>query len=149
VKHQKTAVRKRPVTRTPEPSTESPLTLEQVREAVEMTWTDATRLPTTPGSLEVCEHLKSAAECLDGMIEHVRSKSLRRGTINILRELASRSHRWTQAKELDERDGEPSVLLRPLVGAGFVERNRIGTSGRRWWLYRITTLGQEKLKEQP
>jgi hypothetical protein len=69
MKHQKTAVQKRPATRTAEPATESPLTLEQVREAVEMAWTDATRLPTTPGSLEVCERLKQAAECLDTMIE--------------------------------------------------------------------------------
>jgi len=69
LKHPRATVRAKRVTRPPESSTESPLTLEQAREAVEMAWADATRLPTTPGSLEVCEHLQQAAECLDVMIE--------------------------------------------------------------------------------
>lgn len=74
MKQSKPALRKRPVTRTPEPSTESPLTLEQVREAVEMAWTDATRLPETTGSYEVCGYLRDASECLDAMIEHAAKR---------------------------------------------------------------------------
>lgn len=77
LKHQKTASRAKRVTRTPEPSTESPLTLEQVREAVEMAWTDATQLPEQPGTEELCRHLGSAAVCLDEMIER---KNARRRT---------------------------------------------------------------------
>jgi len=50
-------------------STETELSLEEVREAVEMAWTDATRLPATRESREVCTHLQNAAECLDRMIE--------------------------------------------------------------------------------
>lgn len=69
VKHQKAAVRKRPVTRAAEPSTYVALTLEQVREAVEMAWTDATNLPEQPGHDELCQHLGNAAACLDEMIE--------------------------------------------------------------------------------
>ena len=55
-------------------------TLEQVREAVVMAWTDSTQLQTTPGSLEVCEHLRNAAECLDRMIEHAQPKQLQHDT---------------------------------------------------------------------
>jgi hypothetical protein len=69
LKHQKPARRAKPVTRPPKPSTESPLTLEQVREAVEMAWTDATRLSEQPGHEELCQHLGNAAACLDEMIE--------------------------------------------------------------------------------
>lgn len=84
-------------------------------------------------------------------MSHVKQpESLSRGSMFILRELESRSHRWTMAKELDERNGTPSTLLRPLVSAGLVERNRVASmSGRLRWLFRITALGQEKLKEQP
>lgn len=64
VKHQQTASRAKRITDTPVP----PPTLEQVREAVEMAWTDATHLPNTPGRQEVCNHLQNAVEWLDGMI---------------------------------------------------------------------------------
>lgn len=75
---------------------------------------------------------------------------LSHGTLLILRELESRSHRWTAAKELDKRNGTPSTLLRPLVSAGLVERNRVASmSGRMRWLFRITALGQERLRVQP
>lgn len=68
VKQSKPANRKRPVTRKSESSTESPLTLDQVREAVEMAWTDALRLPEQPHHSTLCRYLQNAAECLDKMI---------------------------------------------------------------------------------
>jgi hypothetical protein len=64
--------------RTPEPSTESPLTLEQVREAIEMAWTDATRLPDDPAGDALCGYLSSAATCIDAMIERRDQMSDRR-----------------------------------------------------------------------
>ncbi len=46
-------------------------TLEQVREAVEMAWTDATNLsPETPYYAMLCARLKESTELLDRMIEH-------------------------------------------------------------------------------
>ena len=69
VKQQKTARRAKPATRTVKPPTASALTLEQVREAVELAWTDATHLPEQPGHAELCQHLGNAAACLDEMIE--------------------------------------------------------------------------------
>lgn len=84
-------------------------------------------------------------------MSHVKqSKPLSRGASFALKELEARSHRWTSAHELDERNRAPSTLLRPLVNAGLVERRRVATmSGPFRWLYRITPLGQERLREQP
>jgi hypothetical protein len=69
VKQRATADHAKPVTRTVKPSIESALTLEQVREAVEMAWTDATNLPDHIENGELCQHLGNAAACLDEMIE--------------------------------------------------------------------------------
>lgn len=54
-----------------EPVDSDHTTLEQVREAVEMAWTDATNLPAeVPYYATLCGRLKESTELLDRMIEH-------------------------------------------------------------------------------
>ena len=50
------------------------LTLQQVREALEHVWTDATHLPASDTRETVCYFLQSAAERLDIAIEKERQK---------------------------------------------------------------------------
>ena len=47
----------------------TPPTLEEVKEAIELAWTEATNLPESSFQDELCEHLGSAAVVIDLMIE--------------------------------------------------------------------------------
>lgn len=70
--HSLTCPERKPVKRMTEERedlAEEETTPDEVREAVEMAWTDATHLPPSREQGELCSHLRQATEILDGILE--------------------------------------------------------------------------------